>query len=360
MDLHSLTREQLYDMVWQKPIVVLAPEFGVSDVAVKKRCKRLGVPTPSRGYWAKIEAGIRPHRTKLPDSIPAAVRRRKNPDSMVYFDVEGADYKLLRPHSFVATTKQATRGAKPDEKGIIHIYGSNIHLGVSVETLPRALWLIDHLLKWLERPGIRMELRDGYQGGLHLQFKDVDILVQIREAIREFPNPAYNPKLEFRILDRTPSKIYRCSGRLKIQVKSDYGYGREWIDKPTVPLDACIKQVADGIVAYLVELADAREQRRERERINAENSRLAWIKQREREAEEKRLRELEKLAGQFDLSKQVAQLAYEVERVIQGRGINPSEVESVDMWLRWARDRSSSLNPVQIVVTSLLSKTTND
>ena len=98
MDLHSLTREQLYDMVWQKPLVALALEFGISDVAVKKRCKRLGFPTPSRGYWAKVEAGIRPHKTKLPDSLPGRVRRQRQLSSFEYFEVERKNYGLKQPH----------------------------------------------------------------------------------------------------------------------------------------------------------------------------------------------------------------------------------------------------------------------
>lgn len=43
----------LKDLVWMKPVTVIADELNVSGVAVKKRCKRLGIPTPPRGYWSK-------------------------------------------------------------------------------------------------------------------------------------------------------------------------------------------------------------------------------------------------------------------------------------------------------------------
>ena len=35
MDL-SLTRQQLYDLIWSEPMKTVAPRFGVSDVALAK------------------------------------------------------------------------------------------------------------------------------------------------------------------------------------------------------------------------------------------------------------------------------------------------------------------------------------
>ncbi len=50
-------REELYEKVWTQPIQKLAKEYGVSDVALARACKRRGVPVPGRGYWAKKAAG---------------------------------------------------------------------------------------------------------------------------------------------------------------------------------------------------------------------------------------------------------------------------------------------------------------
>lgn len=47
---------QLAVMTWKEPMSVIAKRLGVSDVALKKRCKKLGLQTPPRGYWAKQEA----------------------------------------------------------------------------------------------------------------------------------------------------------------------------------------------------------------------------------------------------------------------------------------------------------------
>ena len=36
-----LSREDLYELAWSKPIASLAQDFGISDVALAKRCRRL-------------------------------------------------------------------------------------------------------------------------------------------------------------------------------------------------------------------------------------------------------------------------------------------------------------------------------
>jgi hypothetical protein len=50
--------------VWTEPVTRVAASFDVSDKAIEKRCKRLSVPKPPRGYWAKIQNGV-PHKEAL-------------------------------------------------------------------------------------------------------------------------------------------------------------------------------------------------------------------------------------------------------------------------------------------------------
>ena len=66
----TLSREDLYELAWSKPICELSKDFGISDVALAKRCRRLGIPIPGRGYWARVEAGQKPYRPKLPEREP--------------------------------------------------------------------------------------------------------------------------------------------------------------------------------------------------------------------------------------------------------------------------------------------------
>jgi hypothetical protein len=52
----SLTREDLYKLVWSKPMTHVAKELGISDVMLGKICKERRVPRPERGYWANLHS----------------------------------------------------------------------------------------------------------------------------------------------------------------------------------------------------------------------------------------------------------------------------------------------------------------
>ena len=62
----TIKREELYEQVWSVPIWTLCQQYGLSDKGLRKMCKRLNVPVPSRGYWAKVEAGKKVKKTPLP------------------------------------------------------------------------------------------------------------------------------------------------------------------------------------------------------------------------------------------------------------------------------------------------------
>jgi hypothetical protein len=50
-------RTELYVQVWAAPMLEVAKKYDVSDVALAKTCKKLGVPVPGRGHWARVAAG---------------------------------------------------------------------------------------------------------------------------------------------------------------------------------------------------------------------------------------------------------------------------------------------------------------
>lgn len=46
--------DELRILVWSKSTVKVALEVGVSSSMIKKRCKKVGIPTPPPGYWSKF------------------------------------------------------------------------------------------------------------------------------------------------------------------------------------------------------------------------------------------------------------------------------------------------------------------
>lgn len=52
-------RQKLYDEVWSEPMRQIAKRYGVSDVGLAKICKKMKIPKPGRGYWAKQSYGVK-------------------------------------------------------------------------------------------------------------------------------------------------------------------------------------------------------------------------------------------------------------------------------------------------------------
>lgn len=65
-----ISREELYQLVWSKPMTKVADQFAVSGTYMARVCTLLNVPRPARGYWAKLAVGKAPPPEPLPDARP--------------------------------------------------------------------------------------------------------------------------------------------------------------------------------------------------------------------------------------------------------------------------------------------------
>jgi len=97
----NLGREELYELVWSEPMVRLAKRFALTDVALAKTCKRMGIPVPPRGYWRRKETGYRVGRPALPSLKPGMTRQvelrlREAAESTVDMDPEVGAQRLSR------------------------------------------------------------------------------------------------------------------------------------------------------------------------------------------------------------------------------------------------------------------------
>jgi len=61
-----LDRAGLYERVWSEPVAKVAEKWGLSGPGLAEGCRRLKIPLPPRGYWAKLGAGRRVRRPPLP------------------------------------------------------------------------------------------------------------------------------------------------------------------------------------------------------------------------------------------------------------------------------------------------------
>lgn len=50
-------RTKLYEEVWSQPVQAVAKTYQISGVMLGKVCRKLRVPVPPRGYWARVQSG---------------------------------------------------------------------------------------------------------------------------------------------------------------------------------------------------------------------------------------------------------------------------------------------------------------
>lgn len=101
----EVSRQSLYEQVWSKPMTKLARDYGISDVALAKICRKLDVPYPWRGYWRRIETGKAAKQLPLPQN--------NDPRQQKAFI-----YRTIRPETSVSehTAKQILMEEGPESK----------------------------------------------------------------------------------------------------------------------------------------------------------------------------------------------------------------------------------------------------
>lgn len=144
----------------------LAPRFGISDVALKKHCKRFNVPTPPRGYWAKVSAGEKLARAPLSKAnergehvpvelLPDGAARQKQielePVEIQFYD------DLRNCHRLATLARQTLTAAKPDVDGIRKPQrASKLNVRVSSKQMRRALLILNAVARCLEKAGVEV------------------------------------------------------------------------------------------------------------------------------------------------------------------------------------------------------------
>jgi hypothetical protein len=73
VDLYNV---DLYNEVWSQPLVKLSQKYGVSNVRLGKVCRKLKIPHPGRGFWAKKAVGQAVEQVPLPQFENTPVVKR--------------------------------------------------------------------------------------------------------------------------------------------------------------------------------------------------------------------------------------------------------------------------------------------
>lgn len=269
----NFSRRQLYDLVWSKPVVSLAREYGFSDVGFAKICRRHNIPLPPRGYWAKINAGLQVARPPLPNPhregpvyVPPrasitdeAILEKKKILAQAKSEIEqigviSIPEQITAPHKVKQNTlrhfekiiKKIEQAKKSnslprDYYSLIQsIYRGRVQckqdncfdVAVTEQLLDRALNLLDVLVKELEKNGFRIHpAKDQKSKGAVVAVKENEVIsFSVSEGYKyqAVEDPKNMTELE-RLL--YSEKIPVATGKLTFSVyASETHLGKNWTD----------------------------------------------------------------------------------------------------------------------------------
>jgi hypothetical protein len=166
----TVTRQELYELVWKEPVVKVAKRFEVSDVAVAKACRRHQIPLPGRSHWARLAAGQQISRTPLPEvkeqplqhitflGAPASPARKVGEPPEITFERKAENKIIVQEspselHPLARMTLVVLSREEPGTSGLVNPTAETLDVHVSRAMISRAIALLDAFIKAAEERG---------------------------------------------------------------------------------------------------------------------------------------------------------------------------------------------------------------
>ncbi|TCS35641.1 hypothetical protein EDC30_110110 [Paucimonas lemoignei] len=373
-------RQKLYEEIWAEPVVIVARRYGLSDVGLAKICKKLSIPLPSRGYWAKVKAGRIMKKIPLPDlkentptsaavskvdsarkAAEAAVKQKIHAEGNGQTQID-VPAELGSPHPLVkaANKRLRQRDGWNDESGLRTAPDEVLNLRVTPSSLDRALLLTDTLLKELEKQSVSVHV-DTQRKETVLELAGTRVSFCITEQVKRTHHqdtPAETRAKErywkqpFRnVADYPHTSRYDYLPTGVLTISAGRWPTRNWNDTGRTPLEKRLMEVLAGIVALIEETgAKEAEAARQREERRLREERYAFLTAR-RESEGKRFEQLEAQATNWERARRIRRFvaAAEQKSLAEGRA-TPEQQE----WMAWALAKADWLDPLVQVSDPIL------
>lgn len=358
-------------------MIHLAAKYGLSDVGLRKICKKLNVPTPPAGYWAKLQFKKKEKKLPLPplkygDRETYELKPRQEYESQalkgkeaanldpkiaaLFTDVEKASKpiivpeRLVSPHPLVKMTLDALEKEKSDKYGVLRAWRQKyLNIRVSPSSLKRALRIMDAIIKAFEERSYKVEVGKGEGPGIHILIHDSSLNFELTEKINSVshvPTAAEIEKQKKYSWENPPRYDFKPSGLLTIKIDeyNAQGYRKSWSDGKTQRIEDLLD---DFIVGAIKVAIIANEEKLQRERHWAEENRLRAERETQRHAAEKFIKDLEENAHAWTKSLQIRAFIESMEKEYAERALSPEDQEKLKDWLAKAKRYADWLNPTK-------------
>jgi hypothetical protein len=376
----KITREELYERTWKIPAVKLAKEFGISDVALAKICRKLNVPKPGPGHWRLVQLGREIERPPLPalgqngaaeaTIDPEAHRTRMaglggvstDQQEKPQFEVIQVPETLHGAHAMITRTRRLLESEKPERTGIVEVPWRLRVLNVSVSRnqTSRALRIMDTMVKALERRGasfVRSEDRE--MEFMNLRINGEGVGIALTELINKSERQPKDEKERESWSWKWDKWQFEPTGRLafRILASEPKGARRSWSDCTRYKLEEKLGEIIEWIFVTADGNKKARlaweelRRRREEERRRQEEERLRQEEirnqaKRKRRIEEENRNRLEESAQAWIEAKRLRRFIGACQAMLRKNEKPSPQSAWQERWLVWAREHADRLDPM--------------
>ncbi|HHJ1297398.1 MULTISPECIES: hypothetical protein [Pseudomonas] len=362
----TFTPQQLFEMVWERPVLIIAKEIGVSDVGLSKACRKAGIALPTRGYWAK-PVSKRPRRPMPPASTTPVTFHVLNVEKAARLKPENVvkDPKMLivptelsDPHPLVKKWLGAARKAKELNSALGLDKTKVLNSHISRNEMNRCALLYDTLIKAGESLGYTWGV--GSKGSF-VRVDGEELLITIQERIKRFdipppPPKPFKPGQRWRP-DFTAMRAARFGWEptgvfsLIVDARSEVLIQKTWTDSKTGKLESKLGQILRGFVRIAASV--------KAQRLSDEASRRRW-------AEEERVRQegidqqrrLDKLRQNLVRNLESWERAQRLRAFIQDTVEASPKDEATQMalalWVSWATQQVELLDPIKVNIQKVI------
>ncbi len=200
MESVTFTREELYNLVWMQSMLALSKKYDISDVGLRKMCRRNDIPVPPGGHWQKIKFGKKSPRLKLPattsskEIIRLQIRTEKSEaektadqiidDPTLHIRIPD---QLIKPDKLIVEAREALSSKDRYDRydSFRTSEGDTLDIRGSDNFIPRCLRLMDTVIKTLKSRGHEIKIENSsYKPGTYVYFGEEKVQIYLRERMK--------------------------------------------------------------------------------------------------------------------------------------------------------------------------------
>lgn len=368
-------REELYEEVWESPLIKVATKYGISAVALGKVCRKLQIPLPGRGYWTKKEFGKPVERVPLPEATNLPVVRRmtgpsqqespalgakdsdpSDPEMVRILAIETADLPVdpaAKPHKLIGLSRRALRSARLDERGMTITPHDRpcLEVRVSKGSLDRALLFMNAIIQKLEKEGFPVSVKNGREGAGTMIFGHWVPFALVEKARAKNRRQVQEYSWTRTVVD------YEPSGELEFRIlRPTYSCHRGLRDRPKQKLES---QVGRCVAALMREGRDSRHaaEAAKQRQLEAQKHTVEMAElYKEIQQEEKKVQDLDTWVTNWARAEQTRAFIAALEKLWAEQGHDLSLSGEKGQRIAWMKQQADRVDPMLPSPPSILDR----